>query len=371
MKRTAIIMAGGSGERFYPLSRMQRPKQLLPLVSPDKMMIEEAIERVQDIIAHEDIFIITSTVLQHVMRRLLPQLPPENIIAEPYKRNTAPCLALAAAALCARYAPDYSPETISVAVLTADQYIGGIDTFKAQVEDALSYAEQHPVIVTLGITPTRPETGYGYIEVGDTNDSPFARVERFREKPNADTAQDFLDAGNFLWNSGMFFYRCDTFINGMVEHEPDIGSLIPKMANALIHEVHVAIDGASDAIDETFKNFPDISIDYALMERADNITVLQSKFEWDDVGSWDSLDRTNNHDEEGNVSLGDTTIIDTSNSILANYTKERELMLSVVGLEDIIVIATDDAVVVCPKSRSQDVKKIVASLRKKGLDKWL
>ena len=185
IKRTAVIMAGGSGERFYPLSRTKRPKQLLPLITPNKMMIEEAIERILPIIPADDIFIITSKVLQHIMREMLPGIPPENIIAEPYKRNTAPCLALAASVVCARYAVSHTPEQISMAVLTADHSFGNVEVFREQIDQALHYSETTTTFVTLGIKPTRPETGYGYVEVGDVLRNDIYRVERFREKPNA------------------------------------------------------------------------------------------------------------------------------------------------------------------------------------------
>lgn len=371
IKRTAIIMAGGSGERFYPLSRSKRPKQLLPLVTPGKMMIEEAIERVTPLIDIEDVYIITSKALQHIMREMLPALPPENIIAEPYKRNTAPCLALAASVVCARYATSHTPEQISIAVLTADHSFANVEAFREQIDEALSYAENNAAFVTLGIKPTRPETGYGYIELGDTLSSDIHRVERFREKPNADTAQEFLDAGNYLWNSGMFFYRCDTFIEGLKEHLPEVGEQIMPMATALTHDVHVAIDGSSESIDHIFSEFPDISVDYALMEKAENVAVLPSRFIWDDVGSWDSLDRTNPHDEQGNVSVGLTTIIESNNSIIANYSSDQSIMVSAIGMEDVIVIVTDDSIVVCPKDKAQDVKKAVLQMRKKGQEKWL
>lgn len=371
MKRTAVIMAGGSGERFYPLSRTKRPKQLLPLIRHDKMMIEEAIERVAPLIPYEDIYIITSKVLQHTMREMLPAIPPENIIAEPYKRNTAPCLALAASVICAKYAKECTPEQISTAVLTADHYFSDEDVFRKQIDEALTFAEQHASIVTLGITPSRPETGYGYIECGEAVSGDILNVERFREKPNAETAQEFIDAGNYLWNGGMFFYRCDTFINGLIEHEPEVGNKIHEMASLLEHDVHVAIDGSSEVIDDIFNNFPDISIDYGLMERAENVAVLPSKFQWDDVGSWDSLDRTNPHDDNDNVTIGLTTVIDSQQTIVANYSTNSEIMVSAIGLEDMIIVVTDDSIVVCPKDRAQDVKKAVATMRKKGQEKWL
>lgn len=365
-------MAGGSGERFYPLSRASKPKQLLPLITPGKMMIEETIERIAPIIPVEDVFIITSATLQHSIRQLLPSIPPQNVIAEPYKRNTAPCLALASSVISARYSSTHSADSISIAVLSADHYIGDSSLYCSQVQNALEFAEQNPMIVTLGIRPSRPETGYGYIEVGEVISGDVCKVDRFREKPNSETAQEFLEAGNFLWNSGMFFYRCDTFISGMIEHVPDIGKAIATMTTALEHDVFVPIDGASLSITEIFHNFDDISIDFALMEKADNVAVIPSQFNWDDVGSWDSLQRTNTSDENNNIVVGDsTTIIDTTDSIIANYSSNQSMMVSAVGIDNLIVIITDDSIVVCPKDKAQDVKKAVTLMRKRGQDSWL
>ena len=211
MKRTAIIMAGGSGERFWPLSRKEKPKQLLNLSSEDKMMIEESIERIAPVIKPEDIYIITSSLLQKPIRKALPQLPEENIIAEPYKRNTAPCLALGAAFIKAKYAAEgIEDKDISIAVLTADQMISPADGFVKTVTAALDYVEEHPVIATIGILPGRPETGYGYIEVKEAFEKGYENIEikpvlSFREKPNPEAAAKYLEDGRFLWNSGMFF----------------------------------------------------------------------------------------------------------------------------------------------------------------------
>ncbi len=370
-KRCAVIMAGGSGERFYPLSRRVRPKQMLPLVHPDRTMIEESIDRVRGLIANEDIYIITSAVLQEPLRTLLPQLPPENIIAEPYKRNTAPCLALAAAVLVSKYAPAFDAQHISVAVLTADQFIDNSEVFRSQVDQALRYAEQHPVLLTLGIRPERAETGYGYIELGEARENHISSVRSFREKPDVRTAQHFVESGNFLWNSGMFFYRCDTFIDGMKKHEAVVGSSIEHMAHSIGGYSKESVRGSYVEIDELFQSLPDISIDYALMERADNVCVLPSLFGWDDVGSWDSLDRTNAHDERQNVVLGPCTLVDSTNSIVANYSQNGRTMLSVIGMDEVVVVVTDDSIVVCPKSRVQEVKKAVALMKERGQDQWL
>lgn len=368
MKRTAVIMAGGSGERFYPLSRRTRPKQLLPLVHPDKTMIEESIERIAPLIDPSDIFIITSAVLQPIIRSVVTSVPAENVIAEPHKRNTAPCLALAASVLMARYGKGTE---ISVAVVTADQFIDDVDTFREQVDQAMKYAETNPVIVTLGITPSRPETGYGYIEKGPTIHNDVCAVKSFREKPDRATAEEFLRSGLFLWNSGMFFYRCDTFVEGMKTHASEIGSNIEHMTRLVANDADLAVNGAYDSINDLFAALPDISIDYALMEVAPNVVVLPSRFPWDDVGSWDSLDRTNAADAQGNVCVGLSTVIDSSDSIVANYSTGQAMMVSVIGMENVVVVATDDSIIVVPKDRVQEVKKAVAKMKERNQDSWL
>ena len=368
MKRTAVIMAGGSGERFYPLSRRTRPKQLLPLVHATKTMIEESIERIESVIDPSDIFIITSEVLQPAIRRVVTSVPPQNIIAEPLKRNTAPCLALAAAVLQARYG---NASEISVAVVTADQFIADVDVFREQVRMALAFAETHPVLVTLGITPSRAETGYGYIERGEACGEEIFNVKSFREKPDKETAEQFLHEGSFLWNSGMFFFRCDTFVNGLVQHEASVGASVDELFTAIGSSSTSVVNGAFAGVDEVFAALPDISIDYALMERATNVVVLPSRFQWDDVGSWDSLDRTNPHDANGNVSVGSTTLVDTHDAIIANYSSNNAMMVSVIGMEDVVVIATDDSIVVVPKDRVQEVKKAVTLMRERGQESWL
>ncbi len=364
-------MAGGSGERFYPLSRRVRPKQLLPLVRADKTMIEEAIERMEGVIDAEDVYVITSAVLQQPIRNVLKNIPPENIIAEPYKRNTAPCLALAAAVLQAKYAGSYAANQISVAVLSADHFIPDTEIFRDQVRQCLSYAEHHSTLITLGITPGRPETGYGYIEAAAAVEDDIRTVVSFREKPDLETAKDFVASGRFYWNSGMFYYRCDTFIDGMTQHAAEIGAKIPLMTVAIATDVRSPGNGAYSSIDALFESMPDISIDYALMERASNVCVLPSRFGWDDVGSWDSLDRTNSHDEHHNVVLGPTTVVESTNSILANYSTDGAQMLSVIGMDNVVVVVTDDSIVVCPKDRVQEVKKAVTLMRERKQDRWL
>ncbi len=375
MKRTAVIMAGGSGERFWPMSRKRKPKQLLPLAT-EKTMIEESIERISPLISAEDVFIITSEILLEPLRKALPVLPHENIVAEPYKRNTAPCLALAAAFIAEKYSKSFSPSEISIAVLTADQSITPMEKFTETVDGALSFVEKNKAICTIGIQPSRPETGYGYIEVdrkdsGLSNNPDIIPVVRFREKPDLETAQHFLESNNFLWNSGMFFWRLDVFIESMIKYLPEVGSKIDILRNCYQNETGKAFFGPHIKAAPVFEAFPDISIDYGLMEKADNVYVARALFSWDDIGSWDSLDRVRQSDNDGNIIHGNNSVFDTKNSVIINSSTKDHIIFAGFGLENMVVVVTDDAVLVCPKDRVQEVKKCVELIKKKDGHSWL
>jgi len=348
MKTFVVIMAGGSGERFWPYSRITNPKQLLKLTSANLTMIEEAIVRIEPLVPRERILVITSKVLRDTIAQVC-DLPNENIIAEPAKRNTAPCLALAAAIIKQRCAAVGEHDAV-MAVLTADHFIGDAHAFRANISVAIETAVEHGALVTLGIRPTRPETGYGYIEMNRGIEEQKNRgvpVVSFREKPDAELAFTFLRYGNFLWNSGMFFWKVSSIESAMLKYLPEVGAFI------------------SSGDDESFKRLPDISIDYGIMEKADNVYVVPASFPWDDVGSWDALDRMKTHDADHNVLYGNVEVIDTTNSIIYNVAS-NEKVLSIVGMNDAVVVFTDDAVLVCDKSKAQDVKRIVSALRSKG-----
>jgi mannose-1-phosphate guanylyltransferase len=353
MNSYVVIMAGGSGERFWPLSRMKRPKQLLALTS-ERMMIEEAIDRITPIVPPERVLIITSRLLRQPIIDALPGLPPENVIAEPAKRNTAPCLALACSVIESREGGD-----ALMAVLTADHFIGDVEAFRHDVQVALSYAEHNDALLTLGIPPTRPETGYGYIRMTQkVAPSHVTRVAEFREKPSIDVAMQYLRSGEYVWNSGMFFWRTHALADAMQSVLPEVGFHINHMTSAIM-----AADPT--ALESTFGAMPDISIDYGVMERASNVFVVPASFPWDDVGSWDSLDRMQPRDDSGNVVQGAVTTVNTNNSVIVNAHAGSHVVTGV-GLDDVVVVVTDDATMVCSKEHAQDVKLIVKSLRNIG-----
>jgi len=359
-----VIMAGGAGERFWPLSRNNRPKQLLTLTSSGQSLLAEAVARSVKIVPAENVFIATSQHLQEPIRKANLGIAPENVIAEPMRRNTAGCLIYATATILAR--THKAPEEVTVGVLTADQRIPDTEPFVETVRKAMDYAEQTDGLMTIGIRPIRPETAYGYIEVTDEarekalrSNTPFIPVASFREKPDSATAAKYVAAGRYFWNSGMFFWRLSSFQN-------EFGKANPIMAESLEDITDALISNDMERAVRVFDALPDISIDYALMEKASQLYVIPGNFLWDDLGSWDSLDRTFPKDNNGNVRIGNPYLIDTTGSIVYNNSGADKMAVGVVGMKNVAVITTDDAVLVIPKDRVQEVKKMVMLLRARG-----
>ena len=370
MKKVAIIMAGGAGERFWPLSRMKKPKQLLNLSSLYRNMLQEAIDRISGFIAYDDIFIITSKVLQNPIREALPELAPQNIIAEPAKRNTAPCLALGASYILAKYGEKIANQIV-VSVLTADQMIEPRENFVNSIDTLCEFCIKEDTIATIGIVPDRPETGFGYIEFDENiRNSEIYQAIRFHEKPDIEKAKLYVEKGNFLWNSGMFFYRLDYFIEQMSKHLPSVGSQINNMAENYKSKWNINLDGANPDIQTIFEEMPDISIDYGLMEKTDRVSVIKSNFYWDDLGSWDSLFRARKADENGNIIEGDVEIYNVKNSIIINKT-EKKFISTAAGIDGMVIINTDDSLIVVPVKEVQSVKNIVNLIKSKNKNEWL
>lgn len=346
-------MAGGSGERFWPVSRKHRPKQLLKLTHPDETLLEEAVNRIAPLIPREQVLIATGThLLTPIQEANL--VPSESVIAEPAKRNTLGCLAWAAAHLSALHPGDDG--NVAMAVLTADHKIGEAPLFRDTVAVALETAHKTGGLVTIGIKPTRPETGYGYVEVGGSirNESPQAyRAERFREKPDLETAQHYVESGNYLWNSGMFFWTLKGFLGEMSHANPEVYATILQMAKQM-----AAKDFAGAAA--TFETLPSESIDYALLEKASQVYTVAGSFPWDDVGAWDALERSLPSDEDANVVQGNAMVVDSEGMIVFN--DEPNVLVTAVGVEDLVIVVTNGAVMVCRKSEAQRVKEILQKL---------
>lgn len=355
-----IILAGGSGERFWPLSRRQRPKQLLRLTDATRTMLEEAVDRLAPIIPGSHIFVVTSRHLQAPIQEGGIGLDAGNILAEPAKRNTSGALCFAAASLMARFG---DPERIVMAVTTADHDIPDTVAFGQTVRAALAAAARHDALVTLGIRPTRPETGYGYIQAREAAGASGANavfpVSAFHEKPNRDKAEDFIATGEYFWNSGMFFWRVGSFLREMEHARPDFAQATRDMAIAI-----AAGNGAE--LERIFDGLEDISIDYALLEHAQQRLMVRADFPWDDVGEWSALDRSHPHDERGNVAIGEPILQDADDCIVYNEAGPERMAVAAVGVRDIVVVVTEDAVLVTTKAEAQAVRKVAQALREQG-----
>ena len=357
-----VIMAGGSGERFWPLSRQSCPKQLLRLNHPDKCLLEETIDRVAGLIDRDHLFIATSEALAPAIAARNPGLPAANILGEPARRNTAGCMAFVAAHLAARYGAE--ADTLTMAVLSADHLIPSPQRFQRAFASAMDAARRHQALCVMGARPTRPETGYGYIEIprdGALLESLHREVSifpvsGFREKPDERTAREFLATERFLWNTGMFFWTLPVFREELDQASPVHSQALREMAQRL-----AAGDAAGAR--QAFEAMPDISIDYALMEKSQRVIAVKADFEWDDIGSWDAMDRTRRHDEQGNVAFGDPVLIDTRNCVVYNEPGAERMAVAALGVEDLAIIVSGDAVLVIPKNRAQDVKQVVAELK--------
>jgi mannose-1-phosphate guanylyltransferase len=347
-KRVGVVMAGGHGERFWPLSRPDRPKQLLHLTDSGRSMLEDAVQRISPIV--NDVVISTSLPLSASIAAT-GVVESDQIFGEPARRSTLGALCWTVANLIGR-----GDRESTVAVVTADHMIGDDERFRNAAIAAMGAAEQKGGIVTLGIRPTRPEIGYGYIEIEQDLPEDWAHLpvypsSAFREKPDELTAAAYLISGRHLWNGGMFFFTIPGFMREMKHAAPREYEILERMAHAIG-------DGDMDKAAGIFLHLTDTSIDYALLEKAPNVSVIPVDFPWDDVGAWDSLDRTKAMDFEGNVTWGTAYKLDVTSSIIFNDDPDRTVGL--LGLKDVIVVNTKHAVLVCHKSQAQQVKQLVA-----------
>ncbi len=372
MSLYAVIMAGGVGSRFWPRSRRSHPKQFLDVFGPASL-IQSTYARLQPLVEPDRVLVVTNADYVEKTREHLPAVPEGNILGEPVARNTAPCIALAAAKLVAE-----DPDATMV-VLPADHLIANVERFHSVLKAAVEAARAptpgggHP-LVTIGIRPTHPETGYGYIqfdadgdrdgvEDGGPADKPRPhQVLTFAEKPDVQTAERFLDAGDFLWNSGMFIWRADAILAAFERFLPKVHRLFAPLAESF------GTDAEADAIARAYEQSPKISIDYGIMEQADDVLVVPGSFGWSDVGDWRAVHELSDKDDAGNRAEGNVILKDTARSF-ARSADGRLLVL--VGMEDAVVVDTGDAVLVCHREQAQKVKDVVDFLGVHGMEAYV
>lgn len=359
MKNTAIIMAGGKGERFWPKSRKNMPKQFLSLTDDGKTLIQLTVERLKNLVDIEDTFIVTNKDYKDLVLNQIPDIPEENILLEPVARNTAPCIGLAAMHVKKKYGD------ATMIVLPSDHLIKYnefyIDTLKVAIEEA----KEDSNLITIGIMPSYPETGYGYINFERNFDNSRGnnvyKVNSFVEKPDLDTAKEYLASGRYLWNSGMFVWKASSILLNIRELLPNVYEGLEKIYEA-INENNSEI-----VLKEEFENMQSESIDYGIMERASNIYTIPGSFGWDDVGSWLAVERINKTNEDGNVIKGNVITIDTKKSII----QAQDKLIATVGIKNVIIINTDDVLLIANKEDAHNIKKVIENLKICNRDYYL
>ncbi len=335
------IMAGGSGERFWPLSRPTTPKHLLKLFS-DRTLIEETVRRTEGVVPPENIFVLTNEVQVDAMRTALPFMKPEQIIAEPAKRDTAP-----AAALATGYVKARDPEGV-LALLPADALIKDSETFARQLQQALEVAAKGESLLTFAIKPDHPATGFGYLEMAETRGDGLRRVARFVEKPDLATAKGYLATGNYGWNAGIFLWNVAAFEREAVSNAPELVAFIRDFPAG----------DCTAYLAERFSTLPKISVDYAIMEKAASVATMVAEFDWDDVGSWTALPAHLDQDAQGNTSKGNVVAHESTNNIAISSGR----VIALCGVKDLVVVETGDSIMVCHRDAVQDIKKLMADL---------
>lgn len=355
----AVIMAGGAGTRFWPASRARRPKQLLPLGGGDEPLLAATVRRLAPLVTEDRVFVVTGEHLAEPTLAALPGVARERILCEPAPRNTAPCIAWANATI-ARLDPD-----AIVMVLPSDHFIGDEPGFREVLARAVAAAERGRV-ATVGIVPTRPETGYGYIEVGGELDGGAKEVARFVEKPDRARAEVFLAGGKHLWNAGMFFFRVKDMTSLVAQHLPELAAGVSTIDEAS------GRDDAKDVLRQVFPKLPSVSIDHGVMEKASGLAVVPGEFGWNDVGSWQSAWELGAKDAAENALDAGATAIDAKGNLVRVLGSSKgKKVVALVGVEDLVVVDTDDALLVIPRDRAQDVRLVIEALKAAGRSELL
>ena len=351
-------MAGGSGKRFWPLSRRNLPKQFLKILG-DKILLQQTVNRLLPLVPLQQIFIITTGLQKILIRKFLPKFPEKNVLVEPVGRDTAPCAGLGAAYACAM-----NPGSIQV-LLPADHFIKKESSFRSVLTNTIRAAETSYGLITIGIPPTRSETGYGYIESRQNRLKGFAgevyRVARFHEKPDEGTAKRYLRSKRFYWNSGMFIWKSSEILNEFHRQMPQFGQALEKACAGLRSKRQETV------IQSLYKEAPKISIDYAIMEKAERVFMVKGDFGWSDVGSWEEVYLQERKDKKKNVIKGSALLHDSSGNLIIG----GDRLIAGTGLKDMVVIDTGDALLILPRSEVQAIKSLVEQLEKEKRNKYL
>ena len=350
----AVILAGGRGERFWPMSISAKPKQLHAMFG-ERTLLGMAVDRLEGLIPPSRIFVITNDDIIEATKEAAPELPIENIIGEPFGRDTAAAVALANALVKAR-----DSEGV-FCILTADHIMADLELYRQTLKEGFEIAHEGEAIVTIGIKPDTPATGYGYIESGDaiaehSGEIKFFKAERFVEKPDLETAQSYLEAGNFCWNSGMFIWSTKTLDHAFAKHTPALSDMMAAVGPT------VDTPAFSATLLNEYEKLEKVSIDYAIMENADNIIMAKGVFAWDDAGDWPAVGRHYPLDESRNVKVGDVQSLNANNNIVMSEGR----LTAIMGVDNLVVVQTDDVTLICPKDQAQNIKQMVTHLREQG-----
>ena len=354
----ALIMAGGTGKRFWPWSRGKNPKQFLNILS-EKSLLEETLDRLPSLVNNEDIYIITTSSQKKKMVNLIKNIPEETIIAEPIGRDTAACIGLGAILM-----KEKDPDGVQVA-LPSDHIINDVENFREVICKAAKLAKKKNCLVTIGIRPSSPNIGYGYIQYNidkkEDLEEDIYKVKTFAEKPNIETARRFLDSGDFLWNSGIFVWKINTILN-------EIEKSLPELYEGLIEiEKNIHRKNIYSLIRKVYSRLRSISIDYGIMEKAKDVYVIKADFGWSDIGSWSEVYRLGKKDENMNVISGNVVLRESHGNLI----NSKKKLLTAIGINDMIIIDTNDVLLICPKEKAQHVKELVDYLKRKDMKEFL
>ena len=355
MRTFGIIMAGGGGTRFWPLSRKNLPKQFLNLTGKDRM-VNETFDRLQKFVDREDIFVVTNQLHGELTEKLMQgRIRGDHILKEPAARNTAACIGYAAMEVLQKYGDGI------LCILASDHYVRDEATYVSVMQEAVRTAQETDALVTIGIHPEFPSTGYGYILSTRVEGEVYRKVERFVEKPCYETACEYLKDGRYAWNSGMFVWKASTILRWYKTLLPEVYACLLKIGQAM------NTPAEQQVLQEVYPMIPKISVDYGIMEKADHVLMLEGDFGWNDIGSFDTLPVLLPADENGNVCRGEHVLLDTSDCIC--YAEDK--LIAAVGVKDLVLVEAGDAILVCPRNRVQDVKKIVEKLEAEGRTEYL